>query len=480
MSRTMRSFILILAITLVGFGWTAAGRAQSAADIAVKAAQKYSGTTLRVIWEAGLQAQDPLTFSGPEWKRLTGITLQVVETPFPEIFSKIVTAHLGGSRDFDVISYVPAWQADLVAAGALEPLDPFLDKYMPRGSLDDIHPTYRQWLNWKGKTYGIFDDGDVFVMYYRRDLFAEPANRAAFRAKYGQDLVPPRTWADWDKVCGFFTEKYKPTLYGCAIQRTEGQDYFWTEEAMRNNGVRFFDPQTMKAQINSPPAVRTLTEMANANKNMPPGVEKWGFIEVFSAWMAGKVAMIVTWPPPGRWSEGYGNRVEQLKWLPETKVIGKVGYALPPGGHPELAAAFNLGVSVESANKEAAYLFIQWATSKETSLKRVMLPFALRDPYRLSHYASKEYRALWPHAPEYLDTLKSGAERGLLDLAIPGAREYEEALDRATVAVYAGTPPKEALDKAATEWDQVTQRIGVDKQRQAYQEWASKPNAYPH
>jgi len=249
---------------------------------------------------------------------------------------------------------------------------------------------------------------------------------------------------------------------------------------MRNNGVRFFDPQTMKAQINSPPAVRTLTEMVNANKSMPPGVEKWGFIEVFSAWMAGKVAMIVTWPPPGRWSEGYGNRVEQLKWLPETKVIGKVGYALPPGGHPELAAAFNLGVSVESANKEAAYLFIQWATSKETSLKRVMLPFALRDPYRLSHYASKEYRELWPHAPEYLDTLKSGAEKGLLDLAIPGAREYEEALDRATVAVYAGTPPKEALDKAAAEWDQVTQRIGVDKQRQAYQEWARKPNAYPH
>jgi len=122
----MRSFIRILAITLVGFGSAAAGHAQSAADIAVKAAQKYSGTTLRVIWEAGLQAQDPLTFSGPEWKRLTGITIQVVETPFPEIFSKIVTAHLGGSRDFDVINKFPAWQADLVAGGALEHLNPFL------------------------------------------------------------------------------------------------------------------------------------------------------------------------------------------------------------------------------------------------------------------------------------------------------------------------------------------------------------------
>jgi multiple sugar transport system substrate-binding protein len=479
MSRTLRCLLLVFLAALLALGWVAEGRAQSAADAAVKAAKKYSGTTLRVLWEAGLQAQDPLQYSGPEWKKLTGINIQVVETPFPEIFSKVVTAHLGGSKDFDVISYVPAWQADLVEAGVLEPLDSFLDRYMPKGSLDDIHPTYRQWLSWKGKHYGIFDDGDTFTMYYRKDLFENKANQSAFKAKYGHDLRPPRTWKEWDEACAFFTEKYKPELYGCAIQRTEGQAYFWTEEAMRNNGVKFFDPQTMKAQINNPAGVKTLQEMVASNKNMPPGVEKWGFIEVFSGWMGGKLGMIISWPPPGRWSQGYGARAEQLKWMPETKVIGKVGYALPPGGHPQLAAGFNLGVSADSANKEAAYLFVQWATSKEVSLQRVMLPFALRDPYRLSHYASKEYLSKWPNANEYLATLKLGAEKGLLDLSIPGAREYEEALDRATVAAYAGTPAKQALDKAAQEWDAITQRLGVDKQRAAYQEWASKPNAYP-
>jgi multiple sugar transport system substrate-binding protein len=466
-------------VTLLSLAWVSESQAQSAAETAVNAAKKYAGTTLRVMWEAGLQAQDPLQYSGPEWKKLTGIDIQVVETPFPEQFSKMVTAHLAGSKDFDVLSYVPAWQADLVEAGVLEPLDPWLDKYMPKGTLDDIHPTYRQWLTWKGKRYGIFDDGDTFTMYYRKDLFDDKANQSSFRAKHGRALRPPRTWKEWDEVCAFFTEKYKPELYGCAIQRTEGQAYFWTEEALRNNGVKFFDPQTMKAQIASPAAVKTLQDMVNSNRNMPPGVEKWGFIEVFSGWMAGKLGMIVSWPPPGRWSQGYGSRAEQLKWMPETKVIGKVGYALPPGGHPQLAAGFNLGVSADSANKEAAYLFIQWATSKEISLQRVQLPFALRDPYRLSHYASKEYRGKWPNANEYLDTLKLGAEKGLLDLSIPGAREYEEALDRATVAAYAGTPAKEALDRAAADWDAITQRIGVDKQRQAYQEWASKPNAYP-
>ena len=29
------------------------------------------------------------------------------------------------------------------------------------------------------------------------------------------------------------------------------------------------------------------------------------------------------------------------------------------------------------------------------------------------------------------------------------------------------------------EWDAVTEQVGVDEQRAAYQDWASKPNAYP-
>lgn len=472
---------LLLIVAWAGLTGTRsqAAPAGSAADIAVQAAQRFRGTTLQVTWEAGLQAQDPLRFSGPEWTKLTGIRIQVIETPYGELFSRAVTEHLGRTGAFDVISYAPAWQADLVQAGVLEPLDPYLARYMPPGSLDDIHPTYRQWMRWRGRTYGIFDDGDVFVVYYRRDLFRDPKNQSEFQAKYGRPLVPPRSWKEWDEICAFFTEKYAPNLYGCAIQRTEGAAYFWFEEQFRANGGRFFDEQTMKALINSEVGVRTLTDMVNNNKRMPPGVEKWGFVEVLSAWLDGKLAMIETWPPIGRWSEGYGTQTAQLSWVPKTKVAGKVGYALSPGGYPELAAGFMLGVSSDSRNKEAAYLFIQWLTSKEISLQRVMLPFALRDPYRISHYESGLYRAQWASAPDYLRILRLGADRGLLDLAIPGAREYEEALDRAVVAAYAGTPPKQALDKAAADWDAITRRIGVDRQRQAYREWASKPNAYP-
>ena len=54
----------------------------------------------------------------------------------------------------------------------------------------------------------------------------------------------------------------------------------------------------------------------------------------------GQTAMTISWPPYGRWAAGYGTDEKALNWVPKSTIAGKVGYALPPGGHPELAAGF--------------------------------------------------------------------------------------------------------------------------------------------
>lgn len=460
-------------------GGDAAALTGSSADRAVEAAKQYAGITLNVTWESGLQAQDPLLFSGPKWEELTGIKINVVEVPFPDLYSKAVAEHLAGTGAYDVINYSPAWTGDLADSGVLEPLDEYIAKY--GAELEDVLPTYRGLMYWKGINYGLFDDGDTFVMYYRKDWFDDQANKDEFKTKFGHDLVVPTTWQEWDEACQFFTEKLSADgSYGCGIQRAEGQAYLWFLDHFRANGGKFFD-DAMGATINDEIGVQSLTEMVNSNQFMPPGIEKWGFIEILSAWMDGKLGMIITWPPIGRWSAGYGTDSEQLSWVPKNQIAGKVGYAVPPGGHPELAGGFNLGVSADSQNKEAAYLFVQWLQSPEISTERVKLQYALRDPYREAHFADEGYQTLWPEAPQYLETLRKGAESGVHDLGIPGAREYEEAIDRAVTSAYAGSDPKEALDKAAAEWNAITERIGTDAQKTAYEEWVSSraPNVYP-
>ena len=179
-------------------GATQTAVAESAADVAVEAAKQFAGITLDITYEAGLQAMDPLNFSGPEWEKLTGIKINVIELPLDEMFTKAFIEHRAGTGAYDVISVVPAWMADMVAAGVVMPLDDFVDKYGYRDELQDIAATYREnWMTWEGTIYGFPDDGDVFLLYYRKDLFEDADNMAAFKAKYGYDLGPPATWGEF-------------------------------------------------------------------------------------------------------------------------------------------------------------------------------------------------------------------------------------------------------------------------------------------
>jgi multiple sugar transport system substrate-binding protein len=447
------------------------------AEAAVAAAQEFRGTSINVVWEDGLQSEDPLNFSGPMWEELTGIKVNTISKPFTELYPSQVAEHIGQTGAFDVLSIVPAWQADFVAQGIPEPLDPFIQEFMNPADLEDFHPLYRDLMNYGGQTYGIFDDGDTIILYYRTDLFEDQANKDAFKAQYGYDLAPPKDWKEYDDIQAFFTEQGDGESFGGASQRAPGQVYGWFSEEFRNRGGRFFDEATLDATLDSPAGVETLTRMLSSNQTMPPGIETWGFVEVLGAWMAGDLAMIGgTWPPIGRWSEG--STAEQLAWLPATTVAGKVGYSVMPMGHSLHNAGFLLGVSSQSQNKEAAYLFVQWATSPSISLQRVMLPYALRDPYRLSHYASEEYRARWTNAGAYLDTLKAAADGALLDIIMPGSAEYHTALDQLVTNAQAGTDVEEALALGNSAFDEITDRIGRDDQKEAYAAFTALKGAY--
>lgn len=59
--RTLLGAAAVLALT----GASAHAADKDAADAAVEAAKKYAGTTISIVWEAGLQSLDPLNYSVP-------------------------------------------------------------------------------------------------------------------------------------------------------------------------------------------------------------------------------------------------------------------------------------------------------------------------------------------------------------------------------------------------------------------------------
>jgi len=119
---------------------------------AVEAAKQFSGVTLNMTSEAGLQALDPRNFSGPLWDQLTGIKTNVVELSWPDLYSKAVAEHIAGSGAYDVLDIAPMWTPSLADGGVIQPLDDYIAKYMNPADLEDYHPLYKALPTYKGRS----------------------------------------------------------------------------------------------------------------------------------------------------------------------------------------------------------------------------------------------------------------------------------------------------------------------------------------
>jgi multiple sugar transport system substrate-binding protein len=448
---------------------------------AVEAAQKFRGKniTVNMTYEAGLQALEPKNYTGPLWQALTGMNFSVVELPHPDQYSKPIAEHIADSGAFDILDIEPAWIPGLANGGVIKPIDDYVEKYMNKADLEDYHPLYKNITLYKGKRWGVFDDGDQLCLYYRKDVFGDPKLQAAYEAKFKKKLAVPATWDDYAEVAQFITDQMAPKVYGTANFRkfgSPGNQYSFLQE-FRANGGKFFDAG-MKAQIAGPAGVATLQQMIAQNKASIPGNEDLDAVSQWAAWLQGKVAMIFSWPPTGRMSENYSQRAKAINFIPQSSIAGKVGYAPMPGGNGEMASGYVKALAAGSNNEEAAYLFMQWSTSPPLSLVRCMLPYTLRDPYRMSIYNSDEYRALWPAAAEYLRNLCESANQGVVDLIMPGWQDFALSIDRMCSGVWGGQDAAAALKKAADEWDATNKRLGMEVQKAAYEQFLKVPGSY--
>ncbi len=445
---------------------------------AVQAARKFKGVTLGMTYEAGLQALEPRNFSGPLWQQLTGMSYNVVELSHPDQYAKPIAEHIAQSGAYDTLDIEPAWIPSLADGGVIAPIDDFVAKYMNMADLEDYHPLYKFLPTYKGKRWGFFDDGDQLALYYRRDVFEDSKLRAAYQAKFNRALRVPQGWDEYAETAQFITDQLAPKVYGAVHFRkagSPGNQYGFMQEYRANGGVLF--DGAMRAQIAGEAGVRTMRQMLAANKGSVPGNDDLDAVAAWVAWLQGKAAMLYSWPPTGRMSENYSQRDKAVNFVPHSAIAGNVGYAVMPGGNGEMASGYVKALAADSANPEAAYLFMQWVTSPPVSLVRVMLPYTLRDPYRMSHYNSPDYRALWPASKEYLSTLAEAANGGVVDMIMPGWQDYALSLDQMCTSVWAGTDPHAALTKAAAEWDAITDKIGVDSQRAAYQQFLKLPGS---
>jgi multiple sugar transport system substrate-binding protein len=456
------------------WGATAAGRALNGIKALMDAGKVKRGENFKIMIHSGQRGQ--LAPVVEKLNRLTGLNAEVVVIGFePDIHTKAMNEAVVKSGQFDLFLGFSNWTGDFAEAGLIVPLDEWVAKYSPevdQGPSAFVVPLDRFTTRYKGKFYALGMDNDAFVLFYRKDLFEDPTERANFKAKYGRLLTLPETWKEFDQLAEFFDRPAKG-IRGAHLYSTRFFTYTsWAPRFVSKGGI-YFDPKTMNPMINTSGGVKALQEHIDVTqKHMFAEAYTGDWSVSYDRFPAGQIFMAVAWPSLGQFAED-----------PEvSKIAGKVGFAKFPGSRlkgkliratPHVVG-WSLTVSRYGKSPEVGYLIAQWLNSPSVSTEVITTKGTL-DPFRQNHFENR--KLMQTYGPELGPVLRENTEQSFPDISLRGSNEYLDVLNlNLQSAVTGQISAKAALEKTAAKWQEITNRLGREEQLKA---WQSEIKGYP-
>jgi multiple sugar transport system substrate-binding protein len=410
-----------------------------------RAAAPYRGATLHVIGES-LPPLEAMAKLAETFEQQTGIKVEVEQYEHSETVNKVMLDLNSKKGFYDFILQPHRELGRFVKNGHLRELKPFMDNPALRD------PTFkpeeqlfqRLWkeISWyDGKIYGFPFTALTMYLWYRKDLFEDPKERTAFKAKYGYEMKVPATWKEYADLAAFF---HRPgeRFYGTAIQgkRHEALWYEWLNFLYSFGGDMMETDAGSKCGpiiVNSPEAVASLDYYKSLMAYSPPDTLNYFWDDVMALMQQGKVFELLMWT-----DSTYA--VEDPK---QSKVSGKMAFDLVPqgkGGKIGQVEGWSYLIPTYSKNPEAAYLFIQWMMGFERQRNQHLNGGASARP---DVYADPEVKKL-SYSKASLDTLAVAKPKPTL----PESPQITEILVRELSLVLTGKKTsKAALDAAAVE-----------------------------
>lgn len=405
----------------------------SATPLAVKN-KTYSDVTIRFCAEA-VPTTEVLADLIPRFEKASGIQVIVEQYPVEHLVEKQMMDLTGKTGIYDIMAVPYAQLAKYAEMGYVQPIGRLMantELIDPDIDMDD----YLQAL-WKGaaesggELYGFPFNPCVKLLWYRKDLFEDPKEKTAFKKQYGYELAVPTNWIQYKDMAEFFTRP-EENLYGIVIPAKrhkaiteEWSCYAWSfgGEILDENG---------NPVMNSSENVEALKYFMSLIKFCPPGTTDYTWDEVTTVEQQGIVAF----------SLQYNDQTPGLEDPSKSKVAGKGGYAGLPTQKEgaTVTGPYVWVIPKYSKHAEAAYLFMQWASSKEIDSelgRREVVPVRKSSYYdpdvmKIAYFYPATLDALevahfYPTIPEWPEM----AERMALALsrAVIGEMSAQEALD---------------------------------------------------
>lgn len=343
----------------------------ASAAMAADPYERYRGETIVVSWPAmeHFQAAEALV---EEFTEETGIEVEIDALQYLKLRDRQILEMSKPQGEYDVVSWVVMWKGEYVSKGLLTPLSQFFTSGAlvdPAYDIDDIAGAYLQNAGVvggkkgylpgpSGALYGMPFGAETSILAYRKDILEE------------QGIQPPKTYDELRAAMHKLNEAGIPamTSRGSTGHQVTAAWLFH----LAPMGGRVFDDE-WNPVINSAEGVKAAEFLRDVVKTGPTGIETFGFGEAAAAFLQGDAALYVD-----------TLKIAAMSRNPKlSKVDGKVGFALHPTDAQCGAetGGFALGIPANSTKKEAAFLFIQYLTSKAGDQRMAELG---GDPIRIS------------------------------------------------------------------------------------------------
>jgi multiple sugar transport system substrate-binding protein len=451
------------------------------------AGKNYRGITLNVLTLSTPVLGEATVLHAREFEKLTGAKLNITRVPFDKLYQETLLGLRQGK--YDVLFFGSMWIADVQRF-----LEPLPAKMLESAQYKDVLPHYQHVARWRGTAYMVPIDGDRHYLQYRRDLLENRAYSAEFKKKTGKDLTVPETWPELQEIARFFQGRKLPdgsVISGLAEVTVSDAllgNYFIKRAApyAKHPNVKggfYFDLETMEPLINTPGWVEALKDFVAAQDLYPEGGKRMSFFDVISTFGRGNVVFSDSWDDPF---------VEAME--PGNPLRNKVAAALSPGSKrvwnrktgrwdefpevnyvPYIVYGWTSGVARSSRHKEAAFDFLGFYANRKNHQADLQVGRYGMNPFRQSDLDERLWsgRAGWDPAVarSYVETLdrQSKIKNRVLDLRIHRGQEYVYILSVGVYRALTGREsPQKALDNVAERWRQLTNRVGVELQREAY------------
>ena len=411
----------------------------------------FPGYTLKVKLIGGTQYEKLYTRI-PEWEALTGAKVEIVSSKNHfdldrEIKQDIASGQIAWCVGSNHTSFAPQYGDLYIDLTAMIPAEE-LAKYVPgtlKASMVD------------GRLVQLPRVTDVSNLYYRKDLYEDPAKMEAYKTKFGTDLAPPKTFEEFKQQVIFFADP--PNLYGTAFAgKDEGMSGRFME-ILRANGGDLFDAD-WKPTFNSPEGVAALQwfkDIYDAGA-VPAGTINYTWDDIGQAFAAGQLALDLDWP-------GFAGFYSDPS---ASKVSDHLGFAVAPVGTSGKRGAWSgshsFSVTEACDNKPAAVSLAVFLTNDDSEL---MEAEAGNLPTRtatfdaaIKYFNENGKTALAEMFPIFQASLAEARTPPL----IPQWIEVSNVLwPQLQAAIVGEKTPQEALDQAAADATTIMQDAGILK-----------------